>query len=64
MGDSNNLAGAGLTVALPLAVFAVVILWGFFERKASRTFGGVSKSATLEVAGRPNIDRETDEPEA
>ena len=52
---SHNLAGAGLTVAFPLAVLAAVVLWGFFDRRPGRHFGGISKSAGNEVAGRPNI---------
>lgn len=55
MGFSHNLVGAALTVAFPLAVLAAIVLWGFFERKPSRHFGGVSKSSSPEAAGRPEI---------
>ncbi len=55
MGLSHNLAGAGLTVAFPLAVLGAVVLWGFFGRHPGRSFGGISKSASSEAAGRPEI---------
>ena len=64
MGFSHNLAGAGLTVAFPLAVLAAVVLWGFFDRHPGRHFGGISKSAGTEVAGRPELKAADARPEA
>jgi hypothetical protein len=55
MSISDNLAGAGLTVAFPLATLGVVVLWFFFDRKPGATFGGLSKSSSEEAAGRPEI---------
>ena len=55
MGFSHNLVGAALTVAFPLAVLGTVVLWGFFERKPNRHFGGISETASAEAAGRPEI---------
>jgi hypothetical protein len=54
MGFSDNLAGAGLTVAIPLATLATVVLWGFFGRHPSPSFGGISKTVSKAV-GRPDI---------
>jgi hypothetical protein len=56
MGFSDNLSGAGLTVALPLGTLAAVVLWGFFDRRPGRSFGGISKGAAPEAVGRPEID--------
>lgn len=64
MGFSHNLAGAGLTVAFPLAVLAAIVLWGFFDRRPGRHFGGISKSASSEIAGRPDIKAGDSGPEA
>ncbi len=52
---SDILSGAALTVALPLGTLFLVVLWGFFVRHPGQRFGGISKSTTLEPAGRPEI---------
>lgn len=52
---SDNIAGAGLTVAFPLATLAVVVLWLFFDRKPGSSFGGLLKTSSEEAAGRPQI---------
>ena len=56
MGFSNNLAGAALTVAFPLALLAAIVLWGFFERRPGARFGGISKATGPQPVGRPEIE--------
>jgi hypothetical protein len=63
MGFSDNLSGAALTVALPLGLLAAVVLWGFFERRPSSRFGGITKSAP-ESVGRPDIEAVHRDPES
>lgn len=55
MGFDNSLAGAVLTVAMPLGLLGAVVLWGFFERRPGRRFGGIAKSAGPELVGRPQV---------
>ena len=56
LGFSNNLDGAALTVAIPLGLLALVVLWGFFERRPGARFGGVSKATGAQPIGRPEIN--------
>jgi len=35
-GSSSTYATQALTLAIPLGVFIVVLLWGFFQRNTSR----------------------------
>lgn len=56
LGFSDNLAGAALTVAIPLGLLAAVVLWGFFERRPGARFGGISKAAGHGPISRPEIN--------
>lgn len=56
MGFSNNLNGAVLTVAVPLGLLGAIVLWGFFDRRPGRSFGGISKASDAETVGRPQVE--------
>ena len=56
LGFSNNAAGAVMTVAIPLGLLALVVMWGFFERRPGARFGGISKAPGPQPVGRPEID--------
>jgi hypothetical protein len=56
LGFSDSLGGAALTVAIPLGLLALVVLWGFFERRPGARFGGISKVGGPQPICRPEID--------